>query len=100
MHTLRFPYFLIKSDHFQALEIHESEKLLVHGPDSERKTLLNVSVHGGGSCTPQRALHDVKTTTSGTPPNRLRMQLDQVGISPIRLRDDDTDNDDKNGSFN
>ena len=69
MHTLRFPYFLIKSDHFQALEIHKSEKLLVRGPDSESKTLENKGVHGGGACTPQRALHDVKTTTSGTPPN-------------------------------
>ena len=71
MHTLRFPYFLIKSDHFQALEIIKSEKLLVRGPDSESKTLQNKGVHGGGggACTPQRALHDVKMTTSGMPPN-------------------------------
>ena len=48
MHTLRFPYFLIKSDHFQALEIIKSEKLLVRGPDSESKTLENKSVQGGG----------------------------------------------------
>ena len=70
MHTLRFPYFLIKSDHFQALEIHESETLLVRGPDSESKTLENKGVHGGGwACTLFRAFHDVKTTTSGMPPN-------------------------------
>ena len=62
MHTLRFPYFLIKSDHFQALEIHKSEKLLVRGPDSESKTQENEGLK--------------EPTTASRRPHQARLQID------------------------